>query len=146
MSAHSSQPYHTPKEEKDAYIEEVIEHLEFQPLADAIVISLNVEAEKRLTIGIELVSSSEHWLFLDEPASGLNGGSALIRDCNYCLGFLQMDIHRKNLMPQRRERGDHTMHCSTAPDQLHPLQTSRTRGTLHRTPSRYIVVGITNAC
>jgi len=116
MSAHSSQSYHTPKEEKDAYIEGVIELLEFQPLADDIVISSNVEAQKRLTIGIELVSSSEHWLFLDKPASGLNGGSALIRDWNYCLGFLLMDIHRKNLMPQRRERGDHRMHCSTAPD------------------------------
>jgi len=76
FSAYLRQPYHVPKEEKDAYIEEVIELLELQPLADAIVISLNVEARKRLTIGVELASKPELLLFLDEPTSGLDGQSA----------------------------------------------------------------------
>jgi len=43
-----------PEEEKDAYIEEVIELLELQPLADAIVISPNVEVRKRLTMSRHL--------------------------------------------------------------------------------------------
>ena len=76
FSAYLRQPYHVPKEEKDAYIEEVIELLELQPLADAIVFSLNVEARKRLTIGVELASKPELLLFLDEPTSGLDGQSA----------------------------------------------------------------------
>ena len=76
FSAYLRQPYHVPKEEKDAYIEEVIELLELQPLADAIVISLNVEARKCLTIGVELASKPELLLFLDEPTSGLDGQSA----------------------------------------------------------------------
>ena len=76
FSAYLRQPYHVPKEEKDAYIEEVLELLELQPLADAIVFSLNVEARKRLTIGVELASKPELLLFLDEPTSGLDGQSA----------------------------------------------------------------------
>jgi len=54
FSAYLRQPYHVPKEEKDAYIEEVIELLELQPLADAIVISPNVEVRKRLTMSRHL--------------------------------------------------------------------------------------------
>jgi ATP-binding cassette subfamily G (WHITE) protein 2 (SNQ2) len=76
FSAYLRQPYHIPKEEKDAYIEEVIELLELQPLANALVFSLNVEARKRLTIGVELASKPELLLFLDEPTSGLDGQSA----------------------------------------------------------------------
>ena len=76
FSPYLRQPYYVPKEEKDAYIEEVIELLELQPLADAIVLSLNVEARKRLTIGVELASKPKFLLFLDEPTSGLDGQSA----------------------------------------------------------------------
>ena len=76
FSAYLRQPYDVPKEEKDAYIEEVIELLELQPMADAIVMSLNVEARKRLTIGVELASKPELLLFLDEPTSGLDAQSA----------------------------------------------------------------------
>ena len=76
FSAYSRQSYHVPKEEKDAYIKEVIELLELQPFADVIVISLNVEARKCLTIGVELASKPELLLFLDEPTSGLDGQSA----------------------------------------------------------------------
>ena len=75
FSAYLRQQYHV-LEEKDAYIEEVIEFLELQPLADAIVLSLNVEACKRLTISVDLASKPEFLLFLDEPTSGLDGQSA----------------------------------------------------------------------
>ena len=57
-------------------MEEIIELLELQPLADALVFSLGVEARKRLTIGVELASKPELLLFLDEPTSGLDGQSA----------------------------------------------------------------------
>jgi ABC-type multidrug transport system ATPase subunit len=76
FSAYLRQPYHVSKEEKDAYVEEVLELLELQDLADAIVASLGVEARKRLTIGVELSSKPELLLFLDEPTSGLDAQSA----------------------------------------------------------------------
>ncbi|OSX66986.1 hypothetical protein POSPLADRAFT_1072131 [Postia placenta MAD-698-R-SB12] len=75
FSAYLRQPYDVPKEEKNAYVEEMIEVLELQDLADAIVSSLGVEARKRLTIGVELASRPS-LLFLDEPTSGLDGQSA----------------------------------------------------------------------
>lgn len=76
FSAYLRQPEAVSKEEKDAYVEEMIELLELQDLADAIVFSLGVEAKKRLTIGVELASKPELLLFLDEPTSGLDGQSA----------------------------------------------------------------------
>lgn len=56
FSAYLRQPAEISKEEKDAYVEEMIELLELQDLADAIVDGLGVEARKRLTIGVELAS------------------------------------------------------------------------------------------
>ncbi|KIP11760.1 hypothetical protein PHLGIDRAFT_114337 [Phlebiopsis gigantea 11061_1 CR5-6] len=76
FSAHLRQPAHISIEEKDAYVEEMIELLELQDLADVLVFSLGVEARKRLTIGVELASKPELLLFLDEPTSGLDGQSA----------------------------------------------------------------------
>ncbi|TFY82436.1 hypothetical protein EWM64_g1573 [Hericium alpestre] len=76
FSAYLRQPTEVPKEEKDAYVEEMIELLELQDLADAVVESLDVEARKRLTIGVELASKPELLLFLDEPTSGLDAQSA----------------------------------------------------------------------
>ncbi|CCM03667.1 uncharacterized protein FIBRA_05811 [Fibroporia radiculosa] len=75
FSAYLRQPHHIPQEDKDAYVEEMIDVLELQDLADAIVASLGVEARKRLTIGVELASKPS-LLFLDEPTSGLDGQSA----------------------------------------------------------------------
>ncbi|KAI9446228.1 ABC-2 type transporter-domain-containing protein [Lactarius indigo] len=63
-------------EEKDAYVEDMIELLELQDLSEAVVWSLGVEARKRLTIGVELASKPELLLFLDEPTSGLDAQSA----------------------------------------------------------------------
>jgi len=76
FSAYLRQPFHVPKEEKDAYVEDVIELLELQDLSEAIVWGLGVEARKRLTIGVELASKPELLLFLDEPTSGLDAQSA----------------------------------------------------------------------
>ena len=76
FSAYLRQPYEVPESQKDADVEEIIELLELQPLADALVSSLGVEARKRLTIGVELASKPELLLFLDEPTSGLDSQSA----------------------------------------------------------------------
>ncbi|KAM5536016.1 hypothetical protein V8D89_010274 [Ganoderma adspersum] len=75
FSAYLRQPIEVSKEAKDQYVEEMIEVLELQDLADALVFSLGVEARKRLTIGVELASRPS-LLFLDEPTSGLDGQSA----------------------------------------------------------------------
>lgn len=66
FSAYLRQPTEVSEAEKDAYVEEMIELLELQDLADALVITLGVEARKRLTIGVELASKPELLLFLDE--------------------------------------------------------------------------------
>ncbi|KAI0830812.1 ABC-2 type transporter-domain-containing protein [Trametes gibbosa] len=75
FSAYLRQPPSVSKEEKDKYVEDMIEVLELQDLADALIFSLGVEARKRLTIGVELASRPS-LLFLDEPTSGLDGQSA----------------------------------------------------------------------
>lgn len=72
FSAYLRQPQSISQEEKNEYVEEMIELLELQDLSEALVFSLNVEARKRLTIGVELASKPELLLFLDEPTSGLD--------------------------------------------------------------------------
>ena len=76
FSAYLRQPAHVPIEEKNEYVEEIIELLELHDLTEALVMSLSVEARKRLTIGVELASKPELLLFLDEPTSGLDAQSA----------------------------------------------------------------------
>ena len=80
FSAMLRQPRETPKEERLAYVETVIELLEMQSFADAIVGNvgegLNVEQRKRLTIGVELAAKPKLLLFLDEPTSGLDAQGA----------------------------------------------------------------------
>ncbi|KIJ66534.1 hypothetical protein HYDPIDRAFT_86385 [Hydnomerulius pinastri MD-312] len=76
FSAYLRQPAEVPIEEKNAYVEEMIELLELQDLSEALVFSLSVEARKRLTIGVELASKPALLLFLDEPTSGLDAQSA----------------------------------------------------------------------
>ncbi|KAF8665434.1 hypothetical protein AX16_000453 [Volvariella volvacea WC 439] len=76
FSAYLRQPAHVSEAEKNEYVEEMIELLELQDLADALVFSLSPEARKRLTIGVELASKPELLLFLDEPTSGLDAQSA----------------------------------------------------------------------
>ena len=72
FSAYLRQPAHISQVEKDNYVEEMIDLLELQDLSEALVFSLNLEARKRLTIGVELASKPEILLFLDEPTSGLD--------------------------------------------------------------------------
>ena len=80
FSADLRQPFDTPREEKYAYVEEIISLLELENLADAIIgtpeTGLSVEERKRVTIGVELAAKPELLLFLDEPTSGLDSQSA----------------------------------------------------------------------
>ncbi|KZO94482.1 hypothetical protein CALVIDRAFT_484187 [Calocera viscosa TUFC12733] len=76
FSAYLRQEASVPKAEKDKYVEDIIELLEMDDLAEALVLGLGVEARKRLTIGVELASKPQLLLFLDEPTSGLDGQSA----------------------------------------------------------------------
>ncbi|KAK5661892.1 hypothetical protein OQA88_10001 [Cercophora sp. LCS_1] len=80
FSAELRQPYETPREEKYAYVEEIIALLEMETFADAIIGSpeagLTVEQRKRVTIGVELAARPQLLLFLDEPTSGLDSQSA----------------------------------------------------------------------
>src|ERR1700753_5681 len=76
FSALLRQPAHVPKDEKLAYVDEVIKLLDMTEYADAVVgipgEGLNVEQRKLLTIGVELAAKPELLLFLDEPTSGLD--------------------------------------------------------------------------
>lgn len=60
FSALLRQPSDIPREEKIAYVDEVIKLLEMEEYAEAVVgvpgEGLNVEQRKRLTIGVELVA------------------------------------------------------------------------------------------
>ncbi|EGF98878.1 uncharacterized protein MELLADRAFT_40565, partial [Melampsora larici-populina 98AG31] len=80
FSAYLRQPAHVSIEDKNAYVEEVIQLLEMEDLADAMIgfpgFGLGVEARKRVTIGVELAAKPQLLLFLDEPTSGLDGQSA----------------------------------------------------------------------
>ncbi|KAF9878804.1 hypothetical protein CkaCkLH20_03704 [Colletotrichum karsti] len=80
FSAMLRQPASVSKKEKYAYVEEVIELLEMEAYADAIVgvpgEGLNIEQRKRLTIGVELAAKPDLLLFLDEPTSGLDSQTA----------------------------------------------------------------------
>jgi len=77
FSAHLRQPADVPEAEKDAYVEEIINILEMNDIADALIgttesgLGISVEERKRLTIGVELVAKPK-LLFLDEPTSGLD--------------------------------------------------------------------------
>ncbi|KAH8879760.1 hypothetical protein GQ53DRAFT_738241 [Thozetella sp. PMI_491] len=76
FSALLRQPGSIPKSEKLAYVDKVINLLDMQDYADAVVgilgEGLNVEQRKRLTIGVELAAKPPVLLFVDEPTSGLD--------------------------------------------------------------------------
>jgi ABC-type multidrug transport system permease subunit/ABC-type multidrug transport system ATPase subunit len=81
FSAYLRQDASVPKEEKDAYVEQILSLLEMDRIADALVgdleagIGISVEERKRLTIATELVGKPK-LLFLDEPTSGLDAQSS----------------------------------------------------------------------
>jgi ABC-type multidrug transport system ATPase subunit len=76
FSALLRQPDRYSKDEKLAYVDNVIKLLNMEEYSDAIVgvpgEGLNVEQRKRLTIGVELAARPQLLLFLDEPTSGLD--------------------------------------------------------------------------
>lgn len=81
FSALLRQPRTTPREEKLAYVDAIVDLLEMHDIVDCLIGSsggsgLTVEARKRLTIGVELVAKPSILIFLDEPTSGLDGQSA----------------------------------------------------------------------
>ncbi|KAK5991596.1 ABC multidrug transporter atrB [Cladobotryum mycophilum] len=80
FSALLRQARETPREEKLAYVNTIIDLLELHDLADTLIgevgAGLTVEQRKRVTIGVELVSKPSILIFLDEPTSGLDGQSA----------------------------------------------------------------------
>lgn len=80
MPAYLRQPTSIPIEEKNAYVEEVLEILEIEDIADALIgvpgAGLNLEQRKRVSMGIEMAAKPDI-LFLDEPTSGLDGQSAI---------------------------------------------------------------------
>ncbi|KAG7660526.1 uncharacterized protein J8A68_005945 [[Candida] subhashii] len=80
FSAYLRQSKSVSKQEKDKYVDYVIDLLEMNPYADALVgvtgEGLNVEQRKRLSIGVELVAKPKLLLFLDEPTSGLDSQTA----------------------------------------------------------------------
>ncbi|KAF2123015.1 ABC-2 type transporter [Lophiotrema nucula] len=80
FSAMLRQPKSVSKEDKYAYVEEVIGMLNMHDFANAVVgvpgEGLNVEQRKLLTIGVELAAKPKLLLFLDEPTSGLDSQSS----------------------------------------------------------------------
>lgn len=80
FSALLRQPASVSKEEKYAYVEEVIKMLGMDEYAEAVVgvlgEGLNVEQRKRLTIGVEIAAKPDLLLFFDEPTSGLDSQTA----------------------------------------------------------------------
>lgn len=80
FSAMLRQPKSVSKEEKYAYVEDVIKMLKMEDFSDAVVGNpgegLNVEQRKLLTIGVELAAKPALLLFLDEPTSGLDSQSS----------------------------------------------------------------------
>ncbi|KAF2636141.1 ABC transporter [Massarina eburnea CBS 473.64] len=79
MTAKLRGPVNISTEQKNDYVETVIEWLEMCDIADALIgvpgAGLNLEQRKRVTIGVEMAAKPEI-LFLDEPTSGLDGQSA----------------------------------------------------------------------
>lgn len=76
FSAILRQDRSTPRAEKIAYVDKIIDLLELRDIQDALVRCLGVEQRKRVTIGVELAAKPNLLLFLDEPTSGLDSQSA----------------------------------------------------------------------
>ena len=69
FSALLRQSSSTPKRDKLAYVDTVLDILELVAVQDAVIGSLQLEQKKRVTIGVELCAKPELLMFLDEPTS-----------------------------------------------------------------------------
>lgn len=80
FSALLRQSRDTPRAEKLAYVDTIIDLLELRDLEHTLIgrigAGLTIEQRKRVTIGTELVSKPSILIFLDEPTSGLDGQAA----------------------------------------------------------------------
>ncbi|KAF7899189.1 uncharacterized protein EAF01_008402 [Botrytis porri] len=81
FSAMMRRPLSVSKKEKEARVEEVMDLLGLESIADALIGvpgegGLGVEERKQVTIGVELAASPSMLLFLDEPTSGLDSQAA----------------------------------------------------------------------
>lgn len=80
FSAYLRQPASTSLDEKNRYVEEILELLDMQDIANAIIgmpeMGLGLTDRKKLTIGVELAAKPDLLLFLDEPTTGLDGQAA----------------------------------------------------------------------
>ncbi|KAL7904164.1 Brefeldin A resistance protein [Trichoderma velutinum] len=80
FSALLRQPKDISIEDKYNYVERVINMLEMEEYAEAVIghpgSGLSVEQRKRTSIGVELVAKPALLLFLDEPTSGLDSQSS----------------------------------------------------------------------
>lgn len=80
FSALLRQSRDTPREEKLAYVDVIIDLLEMHDIENNLIgrvgAGLSVEQRKRVTIGVELVAKPTILIFLDEPTSGLDGQAA----------------------------------------------------------------------
>lgn len=76
FSALLRQASHFSRKDKLQYVDHVIDALEMQEFAEAVIgvpgEGLNVEQRKRVTIGVELAARPQLLVFFDEPTSGLD--------------------------------------------------------------------------
>jgi len=77
FSAFLRQSAEEPREQKLASVQECLDLLALNEIADQIIRGSNMEQMKRLTIGVELAARPSV-LFLDEPTSGLDARSAKV--------------------------------------------------------------------
>ncbi|KFA53886.1 hypothetical protein S40293_08246 [Stachybotrys chartarum IBT 40293] len=77
FSALLRQPSSVSRDEKLAYVNEVLSILQMTSFQDVAIRSLSLEQKKRTTIGVELCAKPSLLLFLDEPTSGLDGQGAM---------------------------------------------------------------------
>ncbi|KAK4549777.1 hypothetical protein LTR36_005078 [Oleoguttula mirabilis] len=151
FSALLRQPAHVPRQDKIAYVDEVIKLLDMQDYADAVVgvpgEGLNVEQRKRLTIGVELAAKPELLLFLDEPTSGLDSQTAwaicdLMEKLKNSGQAILCTIHQPSAMLFQRfdrllflAKGGRTVYFGEVGENSHVLSTYFERNGAHKCPA-----------